>query len=235
MSENKILIFSMIFTLFLILPSVNADLGTFKNGDCMSIITSLNSSYINISILANPSSHIFLRNVGMEKSGSGFNYTFCNTTENGKYTYGYCDDTTACFSNEFYVNPNGSEFTTAQGLIFIIILIVFLLLLIGGINGMSKSMNNAWTIFYICLSYLSLFIIFLVCWNYSYNYLWQTQILVSIFWILWMIMGFGFMPFIIIVSLYIVHKGIKDNLEKEFISQGYTKEEAHEMSKRRKR
>ena len=48
-------------------------------------------------------------------------------------------------------------------------------------------------------------------------------------------MGFGFMPFIIIVSLYIVHKGIKDNLEKEFISQGYTKEEAHEMSKRRKR
>jgi len=218
-----------------LMPSNLASLGTFKQNECLEIKTILNTSAVNISTISYPNSIIAISNQAMTKQGFTFNYTFCNTSLLGNYIYDYFDSEGVVYVNDFTISPNGSEFTIQQALIFIVLFAFFLLILIGGIYGMQRAASGAWTIAYICLSYISLFCIFFIAWLFSSDYLWATPILTSIFWILWFTMAIGFLPFLIIISVYIIGKGVKENLIKEYTSQGFTREEAKGLIKRGRR
>jgi len=97
----------------------SASLGTFKSGECIQIVTNSNSSAINISGITSPSPlpEIIVTNKQMTKSGNFFNYTFCNTTKLGSYTYGYCDNLGNCYSNDFEVTETGDSFGIPQALL----------------------------------------------------------------------------------------------------------------------
>ena len=94
--------------IFYTIPFVSASLGTFKQGECVPIITVLNVSGVNISILTSPSpsAEVLLTNQIMTKIGNSFNYTFCNTSKFGTYTYGYCDSVGTCYSNDFTIGDS---------------------------------------------------------------------------------------------------------------------------------
>lgn len=115
----------------MLLASSSAYLGTFQQNQCIPIVTVLNSSTVNISTLVSPApnSTILLSNVVMTKSGNAFNYTFCNTSILGTYTYGFCDDGGECYSNDFLVNGSGKDVTDQQ--IWLIMLGMFALLIAG--------------------------------------------------------------------------------------------------------
>ena len=134
-----------------------------------------------------------------------------------------------------YVDPLGDEGSLFQSSLFIVFLLLFFSFFIGGLNGMFKTETLHWKIGFICLSYISLFSIFFLSWLFSSSYLWLTPIIASIFWILWLVMGFSFLPFIIIVSLIIINQGVQENLIKDYVSQGYNRHDAMELSKKRKR
>ena len=51
----------------------------------------------------------------------------------------------------------------------------------------------------------------------------------------WVILGGMFFPFVIIVSAIILKREAFDRLTNEYTSQGYSKEEAQEMAKSRRR
>ena len=126
MKVNKIPYFliAMLFVIFLS-GITSASLGRFNQDDCVPIVTNLNATTVNLSILTSPSPnpHIILTNVVMSKSGDSFNYTFCNTTIRGIYTYGYCDNNGNCYSNSFEVGDPGITVLLIIGLVMMIVFI----------------------------------------------------------------------------------------------------------------
>lgn len=135
-----IIIWSALVLSLFVIP-ISADLGSFKQNDCINIITVLNSSFVNISVLTSPTpnSTILLQNVQMTKLGSSFNYTFCNTSKLGTYTYGYIDDVGYPYSNSFSITSTGYKADTSQSIVMLIGLIIMfvisILLFLFGVNN----------------------------------------------------------------------------------------------------
>ena len=133
--DNKttiaILCLTIILGSLLYVGIASASLGTFKQNDCVNIVTNLNTSYVNISVLSDPSpnSTVIITNQAMTKIGeTSFNYTFCNTSKMGTYTYGYCNADGDCYSNDFIINGSGQIVTSEQITLLltgIVILLVF--------------------------------------------------------------------------------------------------------------
>jgi len=119
------------FLIVLALPSILADLGTFKQNDCVQIKTILNSSNVNISTINYPNSSVIISNQEMTKSGMTFNYTFCNTSTLGVYTYDYFDYAGNTYVNSFEISYSGEEVTSEQIYIWIIGLIFLVGLIFG--------------------------------------------------------------------------------------------------------
>jgi hypothetical protein len=150
----------------------------------------------------------------------------------------------ACFFNDgvgsghcegsLKVNPTGSILEDYQMNLFIIIFVMLFVMLLLSIYGINKAVKGEWQIFYICLAYILLFSMFFLLWLVSKNYLYEINLLESIFWIIWIILGILFFPFLIFVSSYLLKKQAEKMLEEEYVGQGYTKEEALEMSKKRR-
>lgn len=126
---NKLLI-TLIFGI-LLLSFSSAYLGSYKQGECIPIVTNLNASAVNITVLTSPTpnAQILLSNVEMTKSGSAFNYSFCNTVKLGTYTYGYCDSSGNCYSNDFEITISGKP--APDGTVLTVFGILFLLLFCG--------------------------------------------------------------------------------------------------------
>lgn len=104
----------MLFALCLLSLNVNADLGTFQQGQCVEVRTILNTSAVNISTITYPNSTLALSNVAMTKTGLSFNYSFCNTNTTGTYLYDYFDAESNTYSNSFTINPSGIDSTLAR-------------------------------------------------------------------------------------------------------------------------
>lgn len=126
---NKLLI-TLIFGI-LLLSFSSAYLGSYKQGECIPIVTNLNASAVNITVLTSPTpnAQILLSNVEMTKSGSAFNYSFCNTVKLGTYTYGYCDSSGNCYSNDFDVTPSGNN--NILGFFILIIVMIYAVAFVG--------------------------------------------------------------------------------------------------------
>lgn len=178
---------------------------------------------------------------GFNGSSSTNDYSFNipSTIFNNTGNYGYvahCNSTVGGFlSSTFVVTPDGTELTTPTSILIIFVLALIFLGLIFSIMGINKADKGEWQIFYVCMSYILLFSLFFLLWFVSDNYLYNIPVLETVFWITWLILSIMFFPFIIFVSLYILKKEgdklLADDLEK----QGYSKDEALEIAKSRKR
>jgi hypothetical protein len=160
---KKLYVISLSMIILLLSMSLlQANLGTYKQNDCIPIITNLNTSAVNISVLASPSpnSTILLSNVAMTKIGNSFNYTFCNTSKLGAYTYGYCDFEGNCYSNDFLVTSTGYSPSISQSVtMFIIIAILMIVIVLFFIFGIT---SNYIPIKITCLSLSVILIVFTI-------------------------------------------------------------------------
>jgi hypothetical protein len=162
-----------------------------------------------------------------------------NFSTNGEYTY-----VVACFSNDltssgnckgsFKVTPTGKEFTISEAILFFFILGLLGLFLFFSIVGIRNVTSGTWLIAYICLVYVLLYALIGICYLLANNYLWNDIIIANILYIVWFIMGIGFLPFIIILTLYILGQEARAVLEKDFLKQGYSKEDARALSRRKR-
>jgi len=176
----------------------------------------------------------------MPFNGNGIDFKYdvlgSNFTNNGQYAVlFYCEvpgERGGFFEYGFDINPTGSEFTIAQGILYGFILILLAAFLYFTIYGIKHAEQAEWLIGYICASYLVLYLVISVLWILAKDYLFTFPALGNILWILWLVMGFGFLPFIFVISLYILGKEARATLEKDLMKQGYSREEAKEMSKK---
>ena len=138
MLKKSVLLLTLLF-IFLNSSLILADFGlndvgndkitlfsTVKSQDCINLIqTCSNCSYVNISSILYPNSTEALGQVVMTKSGTSYNYTFCDTDSNGDYIVnGHGDDNgdTKVFQYWFKVSPSGKEGN--ENIIFILLVII---------------------------------------------------------------------------------------------------------------
>jgi hypothetical protein len=160
-----------------------------------------------------------------------------NFSSPGQYGYIFQCNNTAIggfYEHEIIVNPTGDAFSVPNAILFLFILGLLVTFLYFSINGIKNSVSGAWMVAYVCLSYLAIYLIVGFVFLLSKYYLWTTPLFENIFYIIWFIMGIGFLPFIIIITLYILGHETRAVLEKNYMAQGYSKEDAKNMSKRKR-
>ena len=154
------LILFLAFVMFLLCPLVSSELGKFKQNECINIVVPLNASSVTLTNVNSPiNSTIILQNKAMSGSNNFFNYTFCNTSQLGTYTYGYCDQDGNCYGNTFVVNGSGQDVSQSQ---IILILIGLCILLITGLFFFILSLlfkHPGTKIFLMALSALTLIVL----------------------------------------------------------------------------
>jgi hypothetical protein len=124
-----------------IMPYVKADLGTFRQGDCVSLRVLSNCSSVNLTEVSS-NNYTYVINQQMTRlGGQTYNYTFCNTSAIDTYTYSWfpsCQDcaTQVNCGNSFSVTPTGNILSSATSNILItgeiIILLICILLFVFG-------------------------------------------------------------------------------------------------------
>lgn len=128
-------LFLILFIGMFFISISSASLGTFRQGYCISLYQYCDDcSYVNLTSMQYPNGTILIINEVMTKQDVDYNYTFCDTNTLGDYYYVVKGDAGGEVSTErlsFEVTGGGSTPTTAQALMYGIILFV-LLLLFGG-------------------------------------------------------------------------------------------------------
>lgn len=151
----------------------------------------------------------------------------CNSTEAGGLG-GFA-------SGPVTITPTGFEFTVSEAILYGFVLLLIGMFLFFAISGIRKAESGTWLIFYICLTYIILYALMGIVYLLASNYLWVVPIIGNILYIVWLIMGYGFLPFVIVLSLYILGQEARAALEQNYMDQGYTRDEARELSRKNKR
>ena len=135
--EYKIL--TTILICMILLPTVMAGITTLpmqKQYTCIDLPQICSTcNYVNMSSIKYPNSTVYNINSNMTKIGSNFNYTFCGTSELGKYLVTTCGDKDGyyqCAIYDFEITPTGEDRVNSLG-IFIILVMISLLVLVFGL------------------------------------------------------------------------------------------------------
>ena len=221
---NKLFLLCFIFFLIPFATAEIQSLDTAKTGSCINLPQSYaNSTFQLISHIQNPDKTLVIINDYMSSVSNGFyNYSFCNTSQNGKYIVngiGDVDGVNQTWQYDFSVNPIGKTLTSSQALLYILVFVVavifFLLSVSMGIYLPSYNNSDAMTgyvlavsnmkyikMFFICISYLMFMLMCYFGWMISYGYL-DMDFLGTLFNFAFYLMVYLLVPFVI-VGLYVV-------------------------------
>lgn len=233
--RNKLtILISVIFIFVVLTVTVNAQLGTFRAGDCINVVTNLNATAVNISGITSPSPNqsILITNAVMTKSGNLFNYTFCNTSQVGIYTYGYCDNAGNCYSNNFEVTKTGSAFGISDAVIYGIILAMALIFFVISVRQLFLSDSLGLITGFISLSYFLLVVIIFMSDKIVNNFIptlpavgafLDTALIISIVGIFVLFIG---------LTVYVINHMLDSIKTNKLVSMGHTPEEANRYKRK---
>jgi hypothetical protein len=123
----------LMLAIILVLPLINADLGTFKQNTCVNIRV-LNNCSSNTLVEVSNNNNTFILNANMtDLGGQTFNYSFCNTSKTDTYTFSWSPSCYDCAlvncGNSFTITPSG--FSNLTTFYIIILLIGFGIMIFG--------------------------------------------------------------------------------------------------------
>lgn len=98
------------------------NLGTFKQGDVVTIKTAINSTWVNITSINYPNGTIAVQNKIMSGSYPYFYYTFADTIQIGSYNYDYLDSNGDIWIGCFDITSSGNS--GSANIVFIIFIII---------------------------------------------------------------------------------------------------------------
>jgi len=238
MKSYFILIFISLF--FVTLLSAQATqtsfIKTYKQGDCINIIQQCaNCTFSNITSISIQNSTILLGNTPMVVNGVEYSYNFCDTLALGYYYINGVEDDggiLTTWDKTINITPNGQDATTANAAFYYGMIFLFVIVLLGGIY-LSWKVKTPWIkILYACISYLCFVVITFIIWQVCANFISAVSFIPSITFMIWVVSTICFLPFIVIIILYMLNLAQKDLDTERDINMGYSEEEA---SKRRKR
>jgi len=231
----------IVYAVLLLLPFVVGEvqtLGTFKQGKALQLIQICdNCTYNNISSVLYPNGTIALTNSTMVRSGTSYTRQFNLTNDIGQYIvngFGDLDGQITVWSYNFYINKAGSEFTTAQSIMYMFLMCVLLIFFAGSLYGFIRipgkhrrgQMNQIIAINkmrylktgFFALAYLFLMWIIFLSWNISYGFLQLGALATSFYYLYRLMFAISFPLFaltvIIMVVMYINDKNLYTKLQR---------------------
>jgi hypothetical protein len=241
MVKRYYLIVSCILLIFLIynINAAQESLGNFRQNDCVNLIqTCSNCTSNNITSVLYPNSTQALGLESMTKTNSVYNYTFCYTSALGIYTINGLGDSNGVdeiWVYDFEITPTGNVLNTSQGILYIFMLIVMLLIFAFTLyaavvipyqnnrNSYDEIIQVNWKkylkMFAGGISYVSLVWIVYLAWNLSYGYLQMRGVGTFFKYIFTLMIGLSLPVFASIVILFTV-SFINDKKIQSFINKG---------------
>lgn len=233
-----LLILSFVFIISIV---SGATLQPVKLNSCVDLTQSCsNCTFVNITSVIYPNGSKIVNNVAMTKQGTEFNYTFCDTKQIGEYTYvtfGNPDGYLISQPVTFDVNPQGKNYSTVDGLIYgiaIIVLIgIFLLSLyafvvipfenLRGSDGtiVQVSYKKYLKIFAFMMCYVTLVGISYFLWNISYGIIQFTE-LASFFYFVFRLLFVGLLLLVPVTAILTFVGWLKDMSMNNKIMRGLT-------------
>jgi len=200
------LFFSILIVSIFLVPLIYAEdtssyLGTVRQNSCIDIPQVCAScSYIKINIQY-PNKTIAVLNQSMTNKGGGlWTYTFCNTTDVGRYDVTGVGDINGIpdnFVSRFEVTPNGEEVNVGKAIFYIGLLGVLIVFLGLSLVGFVKFDNLLAKVGLFGLSYLLLMAITFVGWNMASDFLTSSPFIASMLRILFFVLIGGLFPLIV--------------------------------------
>jgi len=231
---NKKIILTLMLGIIMISLVSATDLPTGKQDSNITLIQYCPTcTYVTLSSITYPDNSLQILDENMTKSGSTFSYNFSDTSQLGPYIYFIEGDKDSVKQGEtltFQITPSGSVLDISGSIVFFVIFLIIFAALIGCVYGLNNALVAEWQIFYICTTYLLTFSIFFISWLFSTYYLWQTPIIASIFWILWLVSAICFFPVIIILGSYLLKKQAEFLMAENYGKQGYSSEDSLSMA-----
>lgn len=127
---NKILL-TLIVGIFLI-SFVSASLGTFTQNECVPIRVLANCSEVNITEVTNKAGTFDLNSPMSYLGGQTFNYSFCNTSIVGEYSYSWNNPCVDCSQdncgNSFEVTASGNLIKSGESGTLIMSIVIMLII-----------------------------------------------------------------------------------------------------------
>jgi len=236
-------LYLLFFILFLPLASAEVQIlpHPVKTHSCVNLPQIYaNSTFQNITTIQRPDESVLTIQSSMTSNGGGyFNYTFCNTTQNGEYIVngiGDIDGTSTTWNYQFTVNPLGMVFTAQQAtlytLIFVIAMVLFLICVGFGIYAPDSNKRDEMTgyifavsnlkyvkMFLLAISYLLLMLIVYFGYIISYGYL-DLDFLGSLFQFAFYTLVVLILPLFIIGTYLLISNMVHDHKIGEMLSRG---------------
>jgi len=126
----KKIILMMVLGMFLLTLVVASSLGDVKQFDCIDLYQSCPScSYVNLTAIKYPNTTIWVTDLEMTKTGTEYNYTFCDTGTEGEYFYtikGDKDGTETSETISFNSTPLGK-----LGVFIFLLVLAFIFIIAG--------------------------------------------------------------------------------------------------------
>lgn len=245
MRLKTIIIPSILLTTFIILfMSLSSaqvqTLGIFKTDSCVNLRqVCQNCTYVNITSVIFPDSTIAVGQVIMDSDGIGYNFTFCNNSQNGEYIVngiGDIDGINTLWAYNYFVNPLGKIFTNAEAILYtIIFFIAFILFILCGAGGLFMPSGNKkdemtgyiiavenmkyLKILLLSFSYIMLTLMVYFGWMISFGYL-SMPFLGNLFNFAFYGLLILMLPLFIIGVFVIISNAIRDSKISEMLSRG---------------
>jgi hypothetical protein len=174
---NKNILLVFVLSLFIISLS-SASLGIFKQNTCVDIRVLANCTTVNL-VEVNDGSTTYIINSAMTNlGGQTFNYSFCNTSKLGTYSYSWDNTCVDCATdncgNSFQVTTNGNP--KAEGILIVVFTIIFIAIFFFGLLYFMKVLGNVLRIDMDIIdltvligTYLSMWIFYYFSWEYLGN------------------------------------------------------------------
>lgn len=208
---------------------------------CVSLPQSYaNSTFQRINNVQLPDKSYITINALMTNLGGGYyNYSFCNTTQNGQYIVngiGDIDGTNVTWSYDFAVNPLGKTFTNSQAILYMLIfftsLVLFFISLAFGIYlplSNSRDEMSGYILYVSNLKYLKMFslacsylLVMLLAyfgWMICYGYL-DFDFLGTLFNFAFYALVIALLPLFILATYFIIANLIRDSEVAEALQRG---------------
>jgi hypothetical protein len=230
--KNKIL-YLMIGMIFLmsIIPMASAEsLGTFRNGDCVTLIQTCNNcTFANITSVIYPNSTVSLSDQDMTQTGTYFFYSYCDTSLNGIYIVtglGDPDGEVAVWNYDFSITPNGEDASVGKAVFYIGLLIMLMIFLVGCVTLFMENDHLLAKVGFLGLGYLLTIAITFIAWNMANDFLLSAPFIVEMFRILFFVLIIGAFPLLIGAFAWYFIMLFKIKEIERLMGKGFSEDEA---------
>jgi hypothetical protein len=238
--KNKILIlFALVFALSFILASDGESIGTYQQDSCVKLPqTCADCTYSNISAVGSPNGTLYSVEKAMTKSGTYWEYEYCNTSQLGEYKVnGHFDvgGIDSVFNYIFEITPSGKILTVTQAMVYLGLLVVLILMhgvilfitnklppgnsrdeqgKLLAVNNLKYLRNTLWYVQY-WLLILNMFIIS----NIAATYLGENMLANVFHMIFQILMGLA-LPVTVIWFVWVAFNWVEDRKLRELLNRG---------------